>query len=534
MTFFFSSAWALWALLGLALFLFWSHSFSSRKMKPEISVSSLELWLELEEVKKLHLKKFSDLSQNIILTILAYSLGILALSSPVITLPQKNARILFVLDCSLSMRTKISSQETVFEKAKKELSKSLDSFPADEKVALLSFPQGNFSEGVPAALKKNLSRFKATEVAEQTPDFFRFWAQKWPGEIYFLTDGAGESSKNIPGIKKISLGIEATNNLGIIDFSARPENNKYKVILGVKNFSEHKQRTSFIIKSTNKKLFQEELDIPGQESIFWKQELSNFEAQELFVTLEHKDNLIWDNYAYAPKKPQTQIWLDKVTRPLFIPLLNSIPGLKETLSQKEADVMVMGQEYSSNQKSSLIFFQGIYPQGKFPLVSKNLSPLVGTTHPFLKSVHPQLISLGQAYVWKKPLPKNTQVLLSSPAGAVIVKHSSYLYIGLPVGSYWENIPSFPIFWNNYFNQLAPNRGSFLGISGQTTNTTPQPWPNQWRNVLNYKESDNKGEMNLREWSYEQKKVYFQTSISLSSWLTWLFFFALLFLWWHNK
>lgn len=142
--------------------------------------------------------------------------------------------------------------------------------------------------------------------------------------------------------------------------------------------------------------------------------------------------------------------------------------------------------------------------------------------PIMASAYPELWRISTAYP-AVALPQDSRPLLVTSQGVVMAYGTDWLYLGFdPVQTKWPRLPSFPVFWQNLWNELAPHRPMvfFHKKNGETqTSTNPS-------NTSNTEPAPTTGKKTTH--TQPRRSLYSQQS---RYWLNGIIILVLGLLWW---
>ncbi|BBM83577.1 hypothetical protein [Candidatus Uabimicrobium amorphum] len=455
-------------MLGTIFFLW--HLLSLRV--PQKKVSSLELWNLTSQTAGY--KKFT------LLALIIYILLVITLAHPAWFV--KGNKYLIVLDRSSSMMTISTKNTTVFDRGKSHTQKLLQRFSTFDHIEVLVFPQKQYIEGTREEITKKLAQTKCTHIPANINqmlsniDFSAF------DDVFIITDGT-QKIENWPG-KKIFVGNTTTNNLGIIHFhSQQIAVGKWRVFFAIKNFSTRNQKTLVTAFTEKTVLWQEKIFIAAQQITSQSFLINSPQVKTIRISVQEKDNFSLDNTLRVAKTKMVLTKIPKNHR-IFARLFSKIPGIATVENNQPTDYFTC--EY--NQKKTTVFLNQKPPwANKKPV--ENSPELFFIAHPLWDWVLPN-IRIQRAI----PLQNfQGEALLQTAKGPIITYSPQYLYIGFALHeSNWPTLPSFPIFWVNYFDYLFPHRDNFYCALVDESQTTVQHDQQKFYNHINETESNNVG------------------------------------------
>ena len=477
---------------------------------PEKRVSSLELWSFTSQTagyKKLTL-----------LALIIYILLVMALAHPAWFV--KGNKYLIVLDRSSSMMTMSASGNiSVFDKGKDTVRKLLPRFSAFDRVEVLLLPQKKYIRGTREEIAKQLTQSKCTHIPANISlayiDFSVF------DDVFIVSDGT-HTLENWPG-KKIFVGNTTTDNIGIVRFrSQQIAVSKWRVFFAVKNFSSRKQATLVSALSQESVVWQEKMLFTAQQTIAQSFIIDSPQIKTLRLSLEVNDNFFLDNTVCAAKSDRVVVKMPKTYRTLTS-LFTKIPGISPIENEQVSHLTC---EYYTEKRR--VFFNEKPPQttAKTTVISPQI---FFVAHPLWDWILPG-IEIERA----TPLQHfQGKALLQTENGPVVVYNDEYLYIGFDLHeSNWLRLPSFPIFWINYFDYFFPQRDNFHYALTNELQSTIEHQQQTFYNHINERESHNIG-LSSRD-TFEIKSSFsIEHVTTIRQILTGMCVLLLLYLWWKE-
>lgn len=455
MTITFANVYMLWALCGGFLFLLFSPHSSLRKLP----VGSFELWVSPSLAPEQHKPNiFKYNLWSLLLQIIIYSLIIIACARPKIVIPFPAKRDIHIaVDCSASMQTRVAGK-TVFAHSINRLRQMLSQLQQFDHITLYAYPGGKKYEGAVKNIMGDIQKLspsqQAVNFSEVLPPLIKVISSK----LYFLTDGTEES---ISSVIPIVYGVKTTNNVGIVQFevTAAPQSpSQYRVFAIIHNFSPHPAQIPIALQGNQ--LVHRQMLIPArQKTIFWQvvDATSRIEMQ-----LRYSDNFALDNKVCASKMSPLSLWIPTNAPQAFQKIPKAIRGLQQTDNINAAIV-----HFSPLSLGWLLHHASFSPKNIATTSERLLTDIAIAADPLWQAVYPDLLEIHSASYLLQPGNDQVRVLLESTDGIIMAYSDNWLYIGFSLTqSNWSNLPSFPIFFYNFFNYLAPSRNKFFYIKTQ--------------------------------------------------------------------
>ena len=535
MSIFLSPYW-LWGMIGLLL-LFWLRI--DVPTQREIPVGSLELWQLDKSSLGGQRSRYRD-PWSLWLSLLAYALLVMALAQPILLRQVPRRQMMIVLDASASMR-KLTAQGTIFELAQRRLRELLHQLAPHDEVSLYAYPPQQLYQGSPNDVVTWLDRLQPTELAADFTTFFTTLTQAFPQQAcYFVTDNAGSARLPFSHTTNIACGTNDTDNLGLVAFQVQKQESQWRLFAVIRNFSKQQREITLEIYADQQPLLTEKLVVPALARYGWSHTLTLESWRAVLIKLPHHDDLALDNTAYAVRQPTCNIWFPPEVPKSFARLPIAIEGMRVTPDQTAAAFAFLPVgDRGAPTEAWLIAIPDRVPQLVFDQ-SVAISAVVAAGDDLLQHVYPEIIPIHHARPLAMPLPDATRILLHSPAGPIMAYGPEWLYLGFsPEASGWAYLPSFPLFWQNFFDAKAPDRDRFSYVL--TSEATPMSGihprpslPDQAVNFIHETESDTTADTTQQPFAWPPVADNGQQQIVLWRWLTVLAGVALAGLWWHER
>jgi hypothetical protein len=521
---------ALWALCLSGVF-YWLCRQQSCQVFP---VANLELWKEcvgsqpVGSLRRIHLPLF-------VAQILAYSLLVIACAYPVYTVTGRE--VIVVLDTSASMASR-DAQGTVFLHSIRRLRNWLTRLSATDRVILYTYPPLQKYESEARAFPPLLDTIEPSQLAADWTSCFALLRQthSLPMPIFWLTDGAGSAHKNFPGVIKEAHGCLATDNVAIDAFTIEPsETGHQRLFLALRNFSRQKVIVPLAIQSDHVTIHQQNVTLAAGERRCLSQLLEPLSCSLLRAEILRSDNLSLDNSVSASHIPPLAVWLSPEAPQPLQRLLDVVPGVVRAASPTQSDMAFTAFDDQAQEQGWLIHSRHFSPAVLRRKVTQPISGMIPAADELWRAVCPELLAMAQASPLAEPLPVSTQPLLCSAQGMVMAYGQEWLYCGFNLAyTNWPQLPSFPIFWCNFFDHIAPQRNHFaytltqqsypqVGFRRNTQGTEVAV------NFMDAAESDNQGEISTGiHWPPPAGTAYRQTP--MLPWLVMMLAVVLAWLW----
>lgn len=477
---------------------------------PEERVSSLELWNFTSQTagyKKLTL-----------LALIIYILLVMALAHPAWFVKGNN--YLIVLDRSSSMMTMSANDNiSVFDKGKNTVYKLLQRFSAFDRVEVLLFPQKKYIRGTREEIAKQLTQSKCTHIPTNVNlayiDFSVF------DDVFIISDGT-HALENWPG-KKIFVGNTTTDNIGIIRFrSQQIAVGKWRIFFAVKNFSSRNQKTLVSALSQDTVVWQEKMLFTAQQTIAQSFIIDSPQIKTLRLSVEANDNFFLDNTVCAAKTDVVVVKMSK-THHALAKLFAKIPGVSPVENEQTSHLTC---EYYTEKRR--VFFNEKPPRSAAKAVV--ISPQIFfVAHPLWDWILPG-IEIERA----TPLQHfHGKALLQTENGPIAVYNDEYLYIGFELHeSNWPRLPSFPIFWINYFDYFFPQRDNFHYALTNELQSTIEHQQQTFYNHISERESHNIGSSSRDAFEIKSSSSI-EHAMTMRQILLGMCVLLLLYLWWKE-
>jgi hypothetical protein len=422
-----------------------------------------------------------------------------------------------VLDCSASMATQTGANmgqasassariadTTVFQKAIACLDSMLYQ-SKNEHIVLYTYPSCQAYQGTPEEIRTILGTLKPCFVEGDLENFFQNIQQIIDGPGFFISDGS-EKWDPPPNIFPIYCGVKNTNNVGWTDFQVAPlENQAYGIFAVLQNFSSSPASIHWILQGSTdaehwEKIEAKNLEIPAHQQYFLNKKLDSAFS---FLTLQiTPDNFSLDDQVWAVKVPDISVDLSTAC-PALKKVCGAIPHIQDTQEKKQKQVYFIPCSSLNPICDGWIAYQKPFFPTQLKIEPKQKKNPQWSFTPLLEAVHPELIEIPDfVSVLCPPFPSDTEIIFCEQENPVISYGKNWLFLGISLEkSDWVHWPSFPIFWQNFFDHLDRERGnfvyqkprhSFIGLYKDNDNFVAF-------NLLSPRESNNQGqELNNQE------------------------------------
>ncbi|WP_372366612.1 hypothetical protein [Candidatus Uabimicrobium sp. HlEnr_7] len=484
---------------------------------PQSKVSSLELWnFALTTKDTWYLK-----TNFTWLALFIYLLLVTALARPAWF--TENNKFLIILDRSSSMMT-LDKKITLFDKGKKRIRELLKNFSDSDHVELILFPKKEHIIGTRQDIEFALGSRSCTHLSSNIASILTNINFTGFDDTFIIADGT-ENLEHWPG-KKLLIGNATTDNVGIIKFNSQQvAPGKWQIFFLLKNFSINKSKVSIVVTNKKNAIWNKKIFIDGRGTFSHSFIVEDTSIDRLFLAIEEKDNFFLDNIVCASKQDFVVVSVPTTHYSLFAPLFSKIPGVKTI--EKESLSYVLTSKYNNQQRT--IFLNIPPPKTKQKFIQQP-SDFYFIAHPLSEWVQPNM-SISKANSLQK---FSGNALLHTQDGPIIVWNKSFLYIGFDLhNSNWPELPSFAIFWVNYFDFFFPYRNNF---HYELTNEFQQEIRHSGSDVYNHiseQESNNIGLSTTIEndysLSFSSKSLW-----EMRRFLVYCCCVLLIFLWWKEK